>query len=213
VVSSWQRVLNAIRVELAGEPAMLADVAQLFGLCEKMDSEAFIPVTSEELTTQVYRRVHEFGVIVDEVTAQLASGPNRVLDTKGLRSTAGNGLYGRYALLRGVPVLLHVSTHKWTKLAPNPVWLTVYGREWDGSDPAPIKRLLLAFETNRPGTVHLDHRGFPTVIVRVRSGTERHELIQDLADQVRRIGDIVAPLGATPSDTIPPGDGADGETP
>lgn len=209
VLSSWQRVLNAMRVELAGEPAILADVAQLLGLCERMDSEAFIPVTSLELTTNVYRRVHEFGEVVDQVTAKLAAGSDRVVDTKGCRSAAGNGWYGRYARLRGVPVLLHVSTHKWTKLALNPIWLTVFGRDWEKSDPEPVKKLLATVEVKQPGTVYLDHRGFPTVLVRVRPGAERHEVIAELVEQVRRVGDVVARLGAIPSDTAPPDDGAD----
>lgn len=206
IVSSWQRILSAMRVELASEPAMLADVSQLLGLCEKMDTEAFIPVTSEELTTNLYRRVHEFGAIVDEVTAQLASGADRVMDTKGLRSTASNGMYGRYARLRGVPVLLHVSTHKWTKLAPNPIWITVYGRAWDKSDPEPSRKLLAALDTENPGSVHQDYRGFATVLLRVRSGAERHEILADLSNQLRRVGDVIAPLGTAPATDAPPSD-------
>ncbi|NUO49317.1 MAG: hypothetical protein HOV80_10720, partial [Polyangiaceae bacterium] len=66
VLQSWRRLLNAIRLELASEPPLLADVAQLAGLCDRMDSEAFIPVTSEELTSKIYRRVHEFGQIVNQ---------------------------------------------------------------------------------------------------------------------------------------------------
>jgi hypothetical protein len=204
VVASWQRVLNTMRVELANEPAVLADLVQLLGLCERMDSEAFIPVTAEELTTNVYRRVHEFGTIVDEVHAQLSSGTDRVIEAKGLRSTAANGMYGRYARLRGVPVLLHVSTHKWTKLAPNPIWLTVFGREWEKSDPEPARKALAALETEVPGSLHQDYRGFPTVLLRVSAGAERHEVISDLVMQVRRVGETIASLGfAAGAETVP----------
>jgi len=203
VLTSWQRVLEAMDRELVGEPAR-ADVAQLLGLCNKMDDEAYIPITSAELTSNIYRRVHEFGAIVDDVVAQLSSGPERVLDTKGLRSAASNGRYGRYALLRGVPALLHVSTHKWTKFAPNPVWLTVYGREWKKSDPEPVKKALSTMVAKELGTVDVDYRGFPTVPVHVRPGAERHELIAEMAAQLRQIGDVIAPFGGAPSNAPPP---------
>ena len=204
VLLSWQKVLTAIQIELAGEQAVVADVQQLLGLCERMDTEAFIPITNAELTATVYRRVHEFGAVVDDVAAQLAAESDRVLDLKRWHQVRGNGLYGRYALLRGVPVLLHVSTDKWTNLAPNPIWLTVYGSNWTTSGLEPIKRLLSTLETREPGTVHWDHDNFPTIMMRVRPGRERHEVVADLAEQVRGIGELLAPLGATPSSADPP---------
>jgi hypothetical protein len=49
-----------------------------------MDATAFLPVTSEELTTQVFRRVVQFGELVDAVA--------NVLSTKGVASTNGGRL-------------------------------------------------------------------------------------------------------------------------
>jgi hypothetical protein len=72
VLASWQRILHAIKTEAHGEPAVVADVDQLLGLCQRQDDEAFIPLTSEELTSAVYRRVHEFGRVVDDVAQKLA---------------------------------------------------------------------------------------------------------------------------------------------
>lgn len=124
VLQSWKRLLNAIRLELSSEPETLADVAQLDGLCARMDSEAFIPLTSVELTSNIYRRVHEFGQIVDDVVATLTA--EGTISTKGLRSAAANGWYGRYVRLRDAFALLHASTWKWTRLGPSPLWLTVF---------------------------------------------------------------------------------------
>jgi hypothetical protein len=201
VLQSWRRALGAVRLEVAGEPELLADVAQLEGLCARMDSEAFIPVTSEELTSNVYRRVHEFGVLLEDLVASAAA--EKILSTKGTRATGGNGWYGRSCRLRGAFVLLHVSTYKWTLLGPSPLWLTVYGASWT-SDPTAAKRLLAGYETGHRGSVHQDAKGYPTVMLRVPIGAERIGVLSAALDQLRTIGEIVAPLGEGARDLPPP---------
>lgn len=202
VLASWQRILSAMQVELAGDAAALADVAQLLGLCERMDTEAFLPVTESELSSKLYRRVHEFGEIVDAVASRLAS--DGVMSKKGLRATGANGWYGRYAWLRGVGVLLHVSTHKWTKLGSSPLWLTVFGPEWHASNPSPVRKQLAAYEAAAPGSLHQDYQGFPTVMLRVPAGGERHEVEAAVVEQIRRVGEVIASLGTEATDAAPP---------
>jgi len=48
--------------------ANLADIAQLQGLCERMDEEAFLPLRSEELTGQGAARVLQYCQLADRVT-------------------------------------------------------------------------------------------------------------------------------------------------
>jgi hypothetical protein len=201
VLQSWRRALNAIRLELSGKPDLMADVAQLDGLCARMDSEAFIPLTSEELTSNVYRRVHEFGAIVNDLAATAAA--EGIMSKKGLRTTAALGWYGTYARLRGATVLLHVSTYKWTLLGSSPLWLTVFGSNW-ASDPAPARHLLTPYETANPGSVQQDHKGYATVMLRVQVGAERGDVIAAALDQLRAIGEFVAPLGEGAKDLPPP---------
>lgn len=203
VLTSWERLLTAITVELSAEPAMLADVTQLAGLCERMDAEAFIPVTAEELTSNVYRRVHEFGQMVDDVAALLSQ--QGVATTKGLRSAASNGRYGKYMRLRGVPALLHVSTHKWTKLAPSPLWITLFGPKWDDKGLDAVRQQLRSYEDQNPGSVHADYQGFPTVRLMVHPGTERHEIVSHVVEQLKFLGEKVSTTGtAADLDTAPP---------
>jgi hypothetical protein len=201
VLQSWRRALNAIRLELSHEPALLADVAQLDGLCDRVDSEAFIPMTSEEMTSNAWRRVHEFGSIVDDLAATLTA--DNVMSKKGARASAANGWYGRYGRIRGVCVLLHVSTHKWTRIGPSPLWLTVFGETWTG-DPAPARKVLCAYEASNPGCVHSDYRGYATVMLRVPIGAEKTKLIAEVRDQVHEIGEVIAPLGVGAKDSPPP---------
>jgi hypothetical protein len=199
VLQSWRRAVNAIRLELSGEPELLADVAQLEGLCARMDSQAFIPLTSEELTSSVYRRVHEFGSIVDDLVATAVA--HGFMSKRG-RAAAANGWYGRYARLCGAFVLLHVSTYNWVR-GPSLLWITVYGSDW-ASDPGPARKLLAPYEATSPGTVHQDHKGYALVMLRVPVGAERAEVIRSALDQLRAVGALVAPLGVGAKDVPPP---------
>jgi hypothetical protein len=105
---------------------------------------------------------------------------------------------------------LHVSTWKWHLLGPSPVWLTVLGASWH-ADPTAAKKQLAPYEANHAGTVHQDHQGYPTVMLRVPVGADRVAVIGSVLDQLREIGDVVVPLGLEAKDAgAPPDEGLPG---
>lgn len=114
-----------------------------------------------------------------------------------MRASGANGWYGRYALLNGVPSLIHVSTYKWTRLAPNPLWITIFGPSWRNTDPASVSKVLAAYGVENPGLLHHDATVSPTVLLRVPTGAERHEVVAAVADQVRHLAPSVAGLAST----------------
>jgi hypothetical protein len=158
VALSWRHLLSTIHAQLEAKNERQAaqDIAQLQGLCDRMDTEAFLPISSEELTSSIYRRVVEFGTIVDDVTGKLIE--RGLASTKGLRSTGANGYYGRYVFLRGVCGFLICDTRKWMKYASTPLWLSVYGTNWSKSDASLVHRALAPLEAERPGTVFKGRR-------------------------------------------------------
>ena len=97
VLVSWRALLSAVvhEMEVGCETGRLDDVRQLQGLCERMDSESFLPLRSEELTgTDMPRRYLQFCDLVNDVGEELvASGQ---YDRKGLQSGGGQGYFGRY---------------------------------------------------------------------------------------------------------------------
>jgi hypothetical protein len=68
------------------------------------------------------RRVGQFGRVVDDATEQLVA--KGIASTKGLRSSAINGRYGRYMTLAGVPVLFVCETDLWAQYG-SPFWAFV----------------------------------------------------------------------------------------
>jgi hypothetical protein len=200
-IVSWRAFLGpiAFRLETAEDRAAREDVAQLRGLCDRMDTVAFLPVTSEELTTHIYRRVAQFGEIVDEVTNKLTSQGIATTNGGRLRAAAGNGWYGRYFLLRGVGVLLLCDTRKWMQYASTPLWLSVYGTNWANwrySSPQAARHALASLEGAKPPRMFIATDGFPTVALRVLMGVERGAVVSRVVDQIVEVGALIEPLAA-----------------
>jgi len=205
---SWRHLLSAIRIQLEAKNERQAaeDIAQLEGLCDRMDQEAFLPISSDELTSSIYRRVFEFGTIVDDVTGELTD--RGLASTKGVRSTGGNGYYGRYLFLRGVSSFLICDTRKWMKYASTPLWLSVYGKNWLKSDALLAHRALASLEAERPGTVFKAGDGFPAVALFVPTGVERDVILRRVVEQIEKVAALIGPLsvdaGDAPAPPLPP---------
>jgi hypothetical protein len=200
---SWRHLLSAIRVqvEARSERQAAEDIAQLEGLCDRMDEAAFLLLSSEELTSSMSRRVVEFGVIVDDVTIQLAS--SGLANTKNVRATALNGYYGRYLVLSGVDTFLRCDTRMWAKRASTPLWLSVYGTNWAKSDPLLAQRALAPLEAERLGTVFKGDDGFPAVALFVPTGVERDVILRRVTEQIQNVAALIAPLRGDSPDAAP----------
>lgn len=85
-LTSWQDVLA--RLVQAGEEASRADVQQLRSLCDRMDSEAFFPFSSEDFAPLIGRRIAQYYQLIDDLVAQL--GSKGIAVTKGLRWGVAN---------------------------------------------------------------------------------------------------------------------------
>jgi PAS domain S-box-containing protein len=70
VIVSWAHLLTTARsaMDAAGEDRLVADIIQLQGLCEQMDADAFFPLTSEELTGPLGRRVIQFNPFMEKLS-------------------------------------------------------------------------------------------------------------------------------------------------
>ena len=124
-VTSWCALLGALlgATEAAGDSACVADLKQLSSLCDHMDSEAFLPLRSEELTGDTARRILQFGDLVNALTSELVG--NGLGDIKALRPVGSNGFYGRYLRLSGYAAMISFSAQKWADWGDSPLWLSI----------------------------------------------------------------------------------------
>jgi hypothetical protein len=124
VLVSWRAVLDAVvrEMDVARENEGLEDVRQLQGLCERMDSEAFLPLRSEEITgTDTPRRYLQFCDLVNEVGEELVS--SGLCDRKGLQASGGHGFFGRYLRHGSVVFYIGFDCTAWLSHKHSPLWL------------------------------------------------------------------------------------------
>ena len=72
MLTSWRALLCAMesRAGLAGDVPAGEDIRQLKGLCGREDSDAFLPLRSDELGPDVPRRLRDLKKLVDDATAK-----------------------------------------------------------------------------------------------------------------------------------------------
>lgn len=191
---SWRALLASLRrgLEDRQELNRLSDLAQLEGLCERMDREAFLPLRSEELTGDIGRRVVQFCNLVDAVAQQcFVSG---IADGSGLRSVGGNGWYGRYMRLAGHVVLLHFSPWKWAHRAATPIWLDYYADQ-NTLPPSVLRGWLTALEMATPRRLFLSSKGDLEIPLFLEPGREHDDLVAGVFRQLEEVGALLATHG------------------
>jgi hypothetical protein len=125
-ILSWRSMLeslvaNAISV---GDRQYQSDVEQLQGLCDRMDTEAFLPIRSNELSQEIGRRVNQYAELVDEVVALLGQKKSEDISTKGLTTGGNHSAYGRFFKYQNkIGAFLQYSPTLWSKTGVSPLWL------------------------------------------------------------------------------------------
>ena len=133
LVTSWRVVLEQMdsRASLAGDRTAVKDIEQLLGLTERMDSDAFLPLHSDELGQDFPRRMLNMVRLVDDATQRAVA--NDWADINGLRVAPQWYGFGRYLRLNGVVAWLGIDFRCWSGQGESPIWLHSQDGRW--SDP------------------------------------------------------------------------------
>lgn len=186
-LTSWRAVLAYIlrSLETEGEHHAASDVQQLQGLCERMDSEAFLPLRSDELTSNIGTRIVQYCEIVDEVVNKgKAAG---IVSTDGLRPTRGPGFYGRYLALHGHVCNLQFNATLWGSLRATPLWLGIH----ELKDKPWSKDALASLEREQPSRLLSDRRGHLAVPINLPTGAEKQEVVSAVFKQMKEVGELL----------------------
>lgn len=182
---SWRRLLGYLKQEVDGEgdEGTSSDIDQLAGLCERMDSEAYLPIPSEELTSGLGWRVIQYCQLVDELHSRLAA--DGLVGTSGRRATAGHAWYGRTGDVGSHVVMTAFSAHEWARTAETPLWMNVYGHGFSAPSEE-VRERLLPLELEDPRRL-FDVGNHLTVPLFVLPGAEHEDVLEDLHRQAVRV--------------------------
>jgi hypothetical protein len=212
--TSWSALLNALATaaSLAAEVESLNDIAQLSGLCKRMDEEGFLPLRSEEITNLgMARRIINLAdlpfSIVDEAENQ------GLCDKKGLREVAYRYGAGRYVRIGKYSAWVGFNALQWKRLGVSPISVNFYP---EYCPIAEVRTSLSRFRnTTPPRCFDMEVRNYKWVVVPIflTAGVEKHRIIEDAVLQIRELWDelrVKEPLPVAPTprltdapDTIP----------
>jgi len=187
-ITSWRLLTATIHRDLqaAGHLNVLSDLQQLEGLCEHMDTNAFLPLNSEELAPQLGRRIQDFCQLVDEITDQLRE--DNLCSTKGLRASAGSGYYGRYMKIDSYGCFLQFNAELWCEQHETPLWLSIHDSEWGYPDNGKERLRSLLLES--PPRLVEDKDGLYIPLF-VLIGVEKNRVLESLVAQIKEIADYL----------------------
>lgn len=130
---TWNEIIEMLRrVASSSSVESLPDIAQLAGFCNKMDREAFIPFTTEELGPETPRRENRYYHVVDAVIEKLNSMKGLNPSTKGVRATPYWMGYSRAIRIKDHYIVLTYDRMIWARSsAETPFWLSIRDLEWN----------------------------------------------------------------------------------
>ncbi len=196
-VTSWRAILGSIDADAAahGDRLYQANVEQLQGLCDRMDSEAFLPLRRDELSQEIGRRVSQFADLVDETMDHLKRDPD--ISTKNLSTGGSHSGYGRFFLYKqDYGLFLHYSPALWSRNGASPLWLQFHRVTQGKWAPAPfyIQDILQHYTSDSPSRL-TELGGTPNLALQIPCGAEKSEVVAELREQIVKVLDFIINRG------------------
>ena len=133
-VLSWDEILlNLTQTANVKEKDSLADIEQLKGYCEQIESESFIPFREEDLGAYEAKKYERLMYIVDRVVDSLLVEKSVSASTKGLKATPNRHGYVRYMRINDFCVDFRLDLETWTddRYIDTPYWISFRDTEWN----------------------------------------------------------------------------------
>jgi hypothetical protein len=190
-VTSWGALLDALftAATSAGEIGPCNDIAQLQGLCRRMDETAFLPVSGDELTNLgMARRIIDFS---DLPFAIVEKSVKLGLCIKRKESNFRYGS-GTYIRICGFNAWVGFSANLWRNLGVSPIWVNFYP---ESCATVQVREDLVRFRTAAPQRCFdADIKNYRWVAVPIflPTGVEKPHIIEEA---VRQIGELKDELG------------------
>ena len=195
---SWRMLLSPLAAELetAGEFSLAGDVRQLEGLCNRMDSDVFLPLRPEDLAPGIPRRITQLAQIID-VAANAAIGrgfASKKNPQGGRLNPASTARYsGRFLAFGEIGVALLLHWGYWAKWYETPLWLCLYGTRWDRKTLGGIRARLHVLETE-PRRLFADDADGGTLCIPIclPLGVEKDAVVKEVTNQMEQVALVLS---------------------
>ena len=198
-LTGWGGLLSYLSesVQADQQPDAAADLAQLQGLCVRMDEDAFLPLRSEELTGSIGLRIQQFSQLVGEVADECISKGfafRKTLKDKKLKAATGLGWSGRYLRLSDVVCCLFFSAENWSRLRPTPLWLSISNERGEWVPSKALREALSPIERKDPEWVIVPEKGAISIPLPIPVGVEKDQVVAVLVAHLQYISQLLRVL-------------------
>ncbi|WP_423917335.1 hypothetical protein [Candidatus Poriferisodalis sp.] len=184
---SWSALLDHLK---EADPSRAHDVQQLQGLTQAQGAAAFTPLHAEDFNQALPRRMLDYNRIVDDVV--WAHGVcDGWMSVKGMKATPQYDGYLRFFQFRSEDgnrlsqaFALYASYDQWARSGITPMWLRLWHSRQEEIDTL-RGQSDVEYEWTAGG-----HLWIP---LRLLTGVEYADVLEDVVAQVERVRDIVLP--------------------
>lgn len=133
-IITWSEIINLLN-KVASSIAIeySADIAQLEGYCNQLDSEAFIPFDEVDLSAEMAIKADRYYQVIDEVIELLCADKNLKTSKKGVKATGYRKGYTRSLYIDDLTITLNYDRDLWKlpSTVETPFWVAVRDGDWD----------------------------------------------------------------------------------
>ena len=136
-IITWAEIIELLKhVASSSALDLVADIAQLEGYCDQLDSEAFIPFSAEDLSAEMANKGERYYQVIDEVIELFCADKNHQTSKKGVKATGYRKGYTRSLLIDGMTFTLNYDRDMWKnpECVETPFWIAIRDNEWDQDD-------------------------------------------------------------------------------
>ena len=200
-LTSWKTLLNALEPEVADDRLARSDLLQLQALCAAADSDAFLPISLEELSDQhMPALILQLSSIWQSVVEIAFS--KGILNLKGTTPQASAERIGRYAYFaeRRAGPWLGIHFGLWKKYGETPLWTVFSSSKWGRARE--VQALLEPWAAQRRviATNH-DNSSF-VVALNIAYGEDKDKVVEGIVARLQEMADCLAVLKPIPEGDI-----------
>ncbi|MFW6031300.1 MAG: hypothetical protein ACOC9T_01800 [Myxococcota bacterium] len=208
LATSWSALLSAIENAVArdNDASTLADVRQLRGLCEALESTGFIPLSRQELDDLgTPHRMTQLIDLAHDISS--AAVHAKLFDPKGYKTTHYTYASGRYVGVERAGCWIGFDMQRWSKYGRSPIWMRFSPTDWGRA--AEIRPVFEDWLMAMPERAFLDEQECLLIPVPLRAGVSRDGVVKAAVEFVRSVYEKVASAGLSdpsPASEPPEGD-------
>jgi len=195
-LTSWGALLQILELEVPEHQSTRSDLLQLRALCEAADSDAFAPVSAEEITDQHLPAfiLQLSSIVQSSIDLAVNEGVLYIRNTRPLASWDRIGRYARFSHEQGICLWFGIRFDLWKDLGGTPFWITFWPDHIQRA-PDEFRQEVEQWGTEQ-GVFTAFHNKDLVVAIDIPFGEEKPQVTRSIVDRLKELAGVMLPLEA-----------------